>query len=352
MKIRIFFLAVAIIAILSCRKGTTTPPKYTPTPYQLQIPKRFPPPFISADNPLTVEGVTLGRMFYYDPILSTNGRSCSSCHAPANSFSSGFFTTGTGEKMSIPPHINLAFNPDYLWDGSGAKLDPLCLSDFGPDFFNTDMPDLYRKLKAHPIYPDLFKKAFGVENIDKLSNDELQLKIVYAISQFIRTLVSSDSRYDRMLRHEIAFTAQELDGMQTFFTERGDCFHCHDYPLFTSNTFHNTGLDSLPEGLNLGRFLFTKDEQDKGKFSAPTLRNIELTAPYMHDARFNTLEEVVEFYNSGVHWTSPSIDPLMTKPAKKYGLGLTPAQKSNLVKFLQTLTDTTFLNNPAYKSPF
>jgi cytochrome c peroxidase len=120
----------------------------------------------------------------------------------------------------------------------------------------------------------------------------------------------------------------------------------------TSNTFNNTGLDSVPTGGNLGRYLYTHNEYDKGKFSAPTLRNVELTAPYMHDGRFKTLEEVVEFYNSGVRVNSPNIDPLMTKPAKKYGLGLTTTQKANLVKFLKTLTDTSFINNPDFQSPF
>ena len=135
-----------------------------------------------------------------------------------------------------------------------------------------------------------------------------------------------------------------------FMTERGDCFHCHGNPLFTSNDFRNNGLDCTPQGANSGRYLVTGNANDIGKFSVPTLRNVELTAPYMHDGRYATLEEVVEFYNSGVCMTSPNIDPIMTKPAKEYGLNLWPWEKEDLVNFLKTLTDTTFINNPDYRN--
>ncbi|HQQ93496.1 MAG TPA: cytochrome c peroxidase [Bacteroidia bacterium] len=343
----------------SCRKDSAAvigtfngSEAYTAKPYEFNVPKRFPAPAFPDFNRLTVEGVYLGRALYFDPILSTNGRSCSSCHNPQFSFSSPVFVSSSGYRISVPPHINLAWNPDFNWNGSVTVLDRLCLGDFGPEFFNTSMPGLVSKLMKHDRYPLLFKKAFDVNDISALSYDDLQLKIVYAISQFMRSMVSGNSKYDRYLRHEVFLSPDENEGMETFFTERGDCFHCHAYPLMSSNTFHNNGLDSLLSGQNLGRYLVSGNINDEGKFSAPTLRNIEYTAPYMHDGRFQTLEEVVEFYNSGVHWNSPNIDPLMTKPAKLYGLGLSPVQKSNLVKFLRTLSDTAFLNNPAYKKPF
>lgn len=351
MKIYIFILVAITIVIFSCRRDNPYPPAYNATPYQLKVPKGFPQPVIPAMNPMTVEGVSLGRMLYYDPILSSNGKTCNSCHFSEKSYSTPFFVTKTGEKISVPPHLNLAWNPDYNWDGSAPVLDLLCLADFGPDFFNTNMPDLVQKLLNHPKYPLYFKQAFNIDDMSKLTDDELQLKIVFAISQFIRTMTSSDSKFDKMMRREINLTPEEMDGFQTFFTERGDCFHCHGYPLLTSNTYHNTGLDTVFAGNNIGRYFVTGDDFDKGKFSSPTLRNIELTAPYMHDGRYQTLEEVIEFYNSGVHMNSPNIDPIMTKKAKQYGLNLTQAQKSNLVKFLKTMTDTVFINNPNYKKP-
>jgi len=349
----VVFIVVVFAILYSCKKDTTLPADFKATPYTLKIPARFPAPIIAIDNPMTVEGIKLGRMFYYDPILSTNGKSCVTCHFRENSYSSApLFLASNGAKISVIPHINLAWNPDFLWDGSEPTLDREPLADFGPEFFNTNMSELIQKLKNHPKYPILFKQAFNIDDIATLSEKDLQLKIVYAITQFLRTMISADSKYDKMLKRQVNFTPEEMDGMQTFMTERGDCFHCHGDPLMTSNTFNNNGLDSVLTGSNLGRYLVTLNDFDKGKFSSPTLRNIELTAPFMHDGRFTTLEEVVEFYNSGVHWNSPNIDPIMTKPAKKYGLGLSTTQKANLVKFLKTLTDTAYINNKDFMSPF
>lgn len=352
MKKQAILIIVLIFAIYSCKKKADSDlPPYVSTPYQLKVPAKFPQPQIPSENALTVEGIRLGRNLYYDRILSSNGLSCSSCHIKDKSFSSPLFTTASGEKKSVPPHINLAWNPDYNWNGSEPKLDRLCLGDFGPAFFNTNMDTLVKRLERHARYPLMFKQAFNVDDISQLSHDELQLKIVYAISQFMRTMISSESKFDKVMRHETMLTPEEFDGYETFYTERGDCFHCHDYPLLSSNTFKNNGLDSSLATINMGRYYVTHNSFDIGKFSAPTLRNIELTAPYMHDGRFQTLEEVVEFYNSGVHWSSPNIDPLMTKPAKQYGLNLTPLQKINLVKFLKTFTDTVFINNPDFRNP-
>jgi cytochrome c peroxidase len=340
-----------LLAAVSCRKDVAKNPGAVATPYTLKVPERFPQPALPDFNPLTREGVTLGNNLYHDDILSTNGLACASCHHPSRSFSSPLFVSKTGEKTSIPPHINLAWNPEYNWNGSAPVLDLLCLADFGPDFFNTDMDLLVKKLKAHPHYPRMFSEAFGVNDVARLSHDELQLKIVYAISQFVRTMTSSDSKFDRWLRHEVVFTPEELAGFEIFYSERGDCFHCHGYPLMTSNKFTNNGLDANPSGPDLGRFRVTGLPGDKAKFSIPTLRNIELTSPYMHDGRYLTLEEVIEFYDHGVQFTSPNLDPLMTKAMKRYGLNLTTADKQNLVVFLKTLTDTVFLNNPDYAKP-
>jgi len=351
----LYFLLLFVFFV-QCTKDKVEEPEpevpYTPVPYKLQVPPGFSEPLIPSFNPLTVEGIQLGRMLYYDSILSTNGLRCVSCHQRAKSFSSPIFVNKYGEDVSVPPHLNLAWNPDFDWDGTAKVLDHVALGDFGPDFFNTDMALLVQKLENHPLYPELFRKAFGITDISTVPYDTLQLKISYAVAQFMRTMISANSRFDRFVNHQINLTPEEFDGFLTYSTERGDCFHCHGTLLFTNNTFNNNGLDTVFSGLNQGYYLATGNPNDIGKMSAPTLRNVELTAPYMHDGRLQTLEEVVEFYNSGVYLNSPNIDPIMTKPAKLYGLQLTAQQKANLVAFLKSLTDTSFVNNPDFSSPF
>ena len=141
-----------------------------------------------------------------------------------------------------------------------------------------------------------------------------------------------------------------MHGLDIFTTEKGDCFHCHSLGLFTDNKFRNNGIDSIYIGNDLGRYNVTTNTNDIGLFKTPTLRNIELTAPYMHDGRFQTLDQVIDHYNSGVKH-SATLDPIMTKPSKIYGLGLTTIEKYDLIAFLKTLTDTTFIHNPLLQKP-
>jgi cytochrome c peroxidase len=352
----LLLILFTIFGLHSCKKDTTNKeedvfPPYTPTPYSISVPQGFPIPLIPSTNLMTVEGVNLGHRLYYDPILSSNGMTCSFCHVPDKSFSSQLFTSNTGDHISIPPHINLAWNADFNWNGSQPVLEHLPLEDFGPDFFNTNMDTLTSRLMKHSLYPKMFHDAFGIQHIDRLSDEELKQYIVNSITQFLRSMVSSNSRYDKFTKHEINFTVEEIDGLYIFNSEKGDCFHCHGGPLFTTNVFSNNGLDSILLGQDQGRFLVTGNSNDRGKFSIPTLRNVALTAPYMHDGRFLTLQDVIDFYDHGVHSTSPNIDPVMTKPAKKFGLGLTPYEKSCLLKFLESLTDTGYVNNSAYTNP-
>ncbi len=346
-KYELFICVLVAIYIHSCKKDTTIR-KYIQTPYELKIPSKFPKPKIPEYNPLTIEGIRLGKKLYFDPILSTNGLSCSSCHHPDKSFSIEIFNTKNGDKISVPPHINLAWNNDFNWNGSEPILDRLCLSDFGPDFFNTNFNTLKKELKEHSEYPKLFEEAFNITITDNFDDEQLKLKIVYAISQFMRTMISAESKLDKYSNNKTPLTSNEMEGLAIFMSEKGDCFHCHNYPLMTSNLFANNGLDSQPIGINKGRYWVTGNPVNIGQFSIPTLRNIELTSPYMHDGRYKTLEEVVEFYNSGVHLESPNIDPIMTKEFKKNGLQLTPIQKNNLVAFLKTLTDSSYIINPEF----
>jgi cytochrome c peroxidase len=201
-------------------------------------------------------------------------------------------------------------------------------------------PNAIAKLKAHSSYPNLFYAAFGTKDFDSTH-------VVKAIAQFERTLISSNSKWDMYLRGETQLNLSETRGYEIFFTERGDCFHCHSTILFTDNEFHNIGLDEAfsDEGL----FLVTNDPNDKGRFRTPTLRNAVFTAPYMHDGRFNTLEEVIDFYSEGLRY-SPTIDPLM-KNIDQGGIRLTDEEKFYLLAFLKTLTDSSFVLNPEYAAP-
>ena len=354
---RPWWAAAALLLVLAaCTRDVTVEVKPAdpdaPTPYQLNIPPGFTEPVIPSYNPMTVEGIQLGRMLFYDTIVSTNGLRCASCHQQARAFSSPLFVNQQGQPISVPPHINLAWNPEFFWDGTAPILDHVAVGDFTPAFFDPDMDLLVQKFKNHPVYPGLFRKAYGIKDVGAVSHDSLIMTISYAVSQFMRTLISANSRFDRFVNHEINLTNEEFDGFLTYYTERGDCFHCHGTLLLTNNTFNNNGLDTVFVGLDQGYYLHTGNPSDLGKFSPPTLRNVALTAPYMHDGRFQTLEEVVEFYNSGVHLNSPNIDPLMTKPAKLNGLQLTEQQKANLVTFLRALTDSSFVTNPDFGSPF
>ncbi|MBK7681370.1 MAG: cytochrome-c peroxidase [Bacteroidia bacterium] len=347
----LILLTFFIVTIHSCKKDEESVSGVATTPYNLIVPNGFPLPIIPTNNPLTMEGIELGRHLFYDPILSSNGLSCSSCHQATTGYSTPFYIAPNGDSISVLPIMNLAFNSDFTWTGFYPTTESVCIEDFTPPFFNTNMDSLVARLQASSKYRNMFYRAFAKNDFANMSELELKTKIVSAIGQFIRTFVSANSKYDRYLNHTENLSATELNGLALFFTEQGDCFHCHGGSLMTSNAISNNGLDSMPTGQNRGLYNFTGNPLDDGRFSIPSLRNVALTAPYMHDGRFKTLEEVVEFYNSGVHQNSPNIDPVMTKAAKQFGLQLTTYEKQCLVDFLKALTDTGFVNNPNYSNP-
>jgi cytochrome c peroxidase len=347
----LLLIAIFIVFIHACKKDDETPSSIATTPFLLAVPNGFPPPIIPAGNPLTIEGVELGRNLFYDPILSSNGLSCSSCHNAAAAYSVPFYVAPNGDSISVLPIMNLAFNPNFTWSGFFPTTELVCMGDFEPPFFNTNMDTLVARLESSAKYKNMFYRAFAKNDFLSMPDLALKTKIVSAIGQFIRTFVSANSKYDRYVNHTENLSATELNGMAIFFTEQGDCFHCHGGSLMTSNAITNIGLDSLPAGQNRGLYNFTGNPLDDGRFSIPSLRNVALSAPYMHDGRFKTLEQVIEFYNSGVHQNSPNIDPIMTKAAKQFGLQLTTYEKQCLVDFLKALTDTAFLSNPNYQKP-
>lgn len=303
---------------------------------------------IPEDNPMTLEGIYLGRKLFYDKNLSDdNTQSCASCHLQENGFTDpNQFSEGiTGElggrnAMQI---INAAWFPSFFWDGRAESLEHQALGPVvNPVELNTTWPKVENKLKAEPLYPALFSMAFGSKEIDST-------RITKAISQFERTLLSFNTKYDDYFYGDFTgFTESEENGFDIYFSERGDCIHCHSGPNLTDNEFRNNGLDSEISDLGLGEV--TGNTEDNGKFKVPTLRNIEFTAPYMHDGRFETLEEVVEHYNSGVHEDSPNLDPEMEHSAE--GLNLTEQEKEDLVNFLKTFSDYEFISNPEFSNPF
>ena len=351
------------ILFQGCKPDDNTTPE--PTPYNLQIPQGLPPMDQPADNPLTVEGVALGRRLFYDNILSANyTQSCSSCHLQAKGFTDGNqFSTGIdglqGNRNAMAI-INLGWNRDFFWNGRSTTLEAQALEPVpNPIEMHLLWVDATARLQADVNYPGLFEKAFGTQTIDSTL-------VAKALSQFMRTIVAGDSRFHKYLRGQATLSQQELNGFLLFRDElKGDCQHCHDIgsKLLTDNLFidktqrfHNNGLDSIYPQL-LGLAEVTQNPADNGKFKTPTLINIALTGPYMHDGRFTTLDEVIDFYDHGVK-VSPTLDIFMTKnyPDLQQGdrreLGLTPQEKADLKAFLLTLTDSTMLTNPAYSSPF
>jgi cytochrome c peroxidase len=330
-------------------------PEYVPTPLALEIPILFEqkilPPIIPFSNPQTVEGVALGKKLFFDPILSgDNSQSCSSCHNPVNSFTDNSqFSAGVdgvlGNRNAMPL-INLAFNYDdfFAWDGSEFGLESQALEPVeNPIEMHNTWEQAVQNLQATSDYPELFQRAFGNNTITK----ELVTK---AIAQFERTLISGNSKFDRYLLGNETLTDQELNGFNVFMDEtKGDCFHCHgsnNNPLWTDNKFHNNGLDAIFSDLGLGSV--TGDPSDNGKFKSPTIRNLAFTAPYMHDGRFNTLDEVINHYSEGLQ-NSPTIDPLMKKVAVG-GVLITIEEKAVLKAFLLTLSDSDFIINIAFQN--
>ena len=311
---------------------------FSTTPFIIEIPSGFPDMNIPDNNPMTVEGVALGNKLFHDKILSGNGtQACASCHSKSAAFSDpNQFSTGIdgfiGDR-NASTIINVGWNNNLNWDGSAINLEEQAFEPINnPIEMNDNWSNIENKLNADDEYPSLFKNAFNIDYID--SNH-----IVMAIAQFERTLISANSKFDKYLRGETQLTASELGGYAIFNSEKGDCFHCHGTQMFMDNLFHNNGLDPEPfTDLGLGKV--TNDPADNGKFKTPTLRNIEFSSPYMHDGRFESLEEVVEHYNSGGEY-SLTVDPLMKKLG--VGLQLTNQEKQDLVAFLKTLTDSDFI---------
>ncbi|GAB5564873.1 MAG: cytochrome c peroxidase [Winogradskyella sp.] len=341
-------LLAAVLLFLSCSSDDQN--GYEPTPMPLEIPQIFSEniiaPIIPNDNPQTVEGVALGKKLFFDTILSADGsQSCASCHSPQSAFTDNFATStgvnGIAGTRNSMPLFNLAwnYNERFTWDGKELSLERQAEEPVqNPIEMHSNWNDVIERLQTHQEYPQLFDLAFNTSTITK----ELTTK---AIAQFERTLISANSRFDRYSLGIETLTAQELNGLDIFLREdKGDCFHCHgnpNNPLWTNNDFHNNGLDATFTDLGLG--VVTGDPNDNGKFRTPSLRNLVYTAPYMHDGRFTTLDQVINHYSEGLQ-NSPTIDPLM-KQINQGGVQLTDQEKADLKAFLLTLSDPSFVES-------
>lgn len=314
------------------------------------VPGNFPDFIDSKSNPLSEDGIALGKKLFFDKRLSGNNRvSCATCHQQNLAFSDGFALTNQGIsgkalERNSPALINLAWaNNGLFWDGGSTNLESQAFAPLAhEDEMQQNLTELIEELNADANYPKLFDKAFGTE-IN-------QANIVKAIAQFERTLISANSKYDKYVRGESGgvMDEEELKGLQ--LAEKF-CFSCHATPLLTDNLYHNNGIDTdFTDDTELmmkkGRFRITNNSQDLGKFRTPTLRNIQKTAPYMHDGRFATLEKVLDHYSNGV-LASATLDPVLNQNGK-LGITLSEIDKKQLIAFLKTLTDYEFLNDKRF----
>lgn len=338
-RVIIFFgllVLIAAIFISACKKNDVQPGEpHNPTYIDLTIPAGWPTPpsDIFANNKLTEEGFQLGKKLFYDGKLSKDGNfPCASCHQQFaafatfdHDFSHGFdnsFTT-----RNAPGLFNLAWMTKMHWDGgiNHIEVQPLAPITAQNEMAET-IDNVLNKLRADTEYPALFKSAFGNTDI----NSQRMLK---ALAQFMGSIISSNSKYDKVQRGEASFTATEQNGYNFF---KANCETCHKEPLFTDNSFRNTGLAINPFLNDFGRMRITNDKNDSLKFKVPSLRNVMLTFPYAHDGRFYSIGAAIDHYRTGIITTQPTLDPLLVNR-----IAITNTQKNDLIYFLNTLTDTT-----------
>jgi cytochrome c peroxidase len=353
MKIRRLFgfVLATIFLYAACKKDPSSPSDPDPEPidtsmvemipYELVYNLHFPKPEpIPEDNQMFYERIWLGRKLFYDERLSNTGESCASCHFQ----SQGFAMDGVSEAdkgLTSLPLVNLAWNKNFMWSGRifGTLEDVMYVEV--TERFHTDM----EKINAIEEYRLMFRKYYGVKTITEHD-------LAKALAQFLRTLISKNTKFDRVLLGQEVLSPQEELGRQLYFGERGDCFHCHTILFTSDNALHVNGLDAeYNKEIDYGYYNVSKNPEDKGRFRTPNLRNIALKNTFMHDGRFSTLREVVEFYNSKVNLV-PNIDPVMLKPNRVDGkLNLEEYEIDALVAFLHTFTDYDMIADTAFSNP-
>jgi cytochrome c peroxidase len=339
-KLILFILVSVCAALYSFRSNQN------PFIIEFSIPKKWPKPtYDFAKNPITEKGFELGRKLFYDPILSRDSTiSCASCHLQYTGFTHVDHNVSHGIEgrkgtRNSPVLINLAWNTAFHWDGGVNHIEVQGLNPIKhPAEMDNSLEEVIRRLQAFIIYPSLFEKAFGTKEITTA-------RIMKALTQFNLSLVSSNSKYDQVMRKEkgVYFTDQEKNGLKIF---EKHCSSCHTAPLFTNTSFSSNGLPMDTLLKDTGRYGITHVGKDSLQFKIPTLRNVEFTFPYMHDGRFKKLKDVINYYSDGIDVNNRYLDHRLKKP-----IHFTEYQKKDLLVFLLTLTDKEFLYNKRFSFP-
>ena len=335
MRFKYLLILISSVFIIACSEEPVAP-SVEDEVFGFEKPPHFPEPEYDFDkNPITRKGFELGKRLFMDGILSRdNTISCASCHSTGSAFTQHGhdLSHGIEDRLTMrnsQPVQNLAWNTSFAWDGGVDHLDlfaPLPIEN--PVEMDDELSAVLEKLRQHKDYPELFAEAFADGEISTAN-------FLKALSQFQLMCISANSKYDNYLLGNVSLTTNELNGLETF---EAKCTTCHSGVLQTDNSFRNNGLE-VDNAEDLGRALITEQDTDNYKFRVPSLRNLAYTFPFMHDGRFQTLDEVLEHYTQGII-QSETLDPQL-----KDGIDLSEAEKENLKAFLNTLNDESFVKN-------
>lgn len=340
---RLATLFILTLLLTGCADGVE-PVK---DPYAFETPANFPAPvYTFGNNPVSKAGAELGQMLFYDPVLSLDSSiACANCHQQAVAFSDPVhrFSRGVNDAAGFrnaPAIQNMAFQKNFFWDGGVKHLDfvPINAVTSKIEMAET-LERVVQKLKRSKFYSKKFEEAF---HEDEITSQQM----LYALSQFMNLMISANAKYDQYVRNEADLTKDEAEGLEIF---EEHCRTCHATDLFTDDSFRNNGLDASFEK-DTGRERITEFSGDRGKFKVPSLRNVDLTSPYMHDGRFNTLQQVLDHYSNTVK-DSETLDPLL-KQGESPGIVLSAEEKVKLIAFLKTLSDESFRRDPRFANPF
>ncbi len=325
--------------LFACKETTN---QFEPNAEEFYVPKHFPKPEFPVDNQYSKAKETLGKYLFFDKIFSHDySLSCASCHNPRFAFANNLPSPIGSNRISIPRNVlslaNVVYRKTLGWNGNTISLEDAIYHDFdSPIFFANDTNEIFKRLINHPFYPKLFEEAFG------RGTKPYPYLASKAIATFVRTLISGNSAYDRYIAGDSnALTPKQKFGMNLFFSERTNCSKCHSEFLFTDEDFHNTGTTT--HYFDRGRFVVTNKYSDRHKFKTPSLRNVEVTAPYLHDGTYSSLFEIIENYDRGGL-------PFFNKDTLLKPLHLTQYEKEALVEFLKALTDWEFINSKRFES--
>lgn len=343
-KIIIFFISILVLFSCSNSENIAT---YEAVPLTVDWPSNFPEITYNLDNnPLTDAGVELGKKLFYEGRLSSNNAiACAFCHEQAFAFTHHGHNLSHGVNGGIgfrnaQPIQNMAYQTSFMWNGSATHLD---LQPIIPITSEVEMGEtlsnVVQKLSSDSYYQEQFARAFDDGEVSSEN-------ILKALSQFMLVMVSSNSKYDKYVRNEenTTLTLIEQDGLNVF---EAKCASCHATDLFTDQSFRNNGLSINPQLNDLGRYEIGNNPDDLYKFKVPSLRNVEVTYPYMHDGRFATLEAVLNFYDSGLT-DNGNVDASLLKADGSYGIDLSDYEKESIIAFLKTLTDYEFLEDERF----